>query len=151
VTASDKPLKLLAQTAEDVPVISAALQDAAGQLGDFRFEAAARRFTLALNRYRWERPGEGRGERVRAGLQIGGVTAARSHRLKQGAEDAVVNLLALSFDEGEAPGGVLTLTFSGGGALALEVECIDIALADLTRPWRARGRPDHAGGGEADA
>jgi len=150
VTSRDKPLRLLARAPDDVPVLSAALQDAIGQLGDFVFEAGARRFTLALNRYRWEAGGNGRGERVRAGLQIGGVTAARSQRLKQGSEDAVVNLLSIAFEETDAPGGVLTLTFSGGGALALEVECLDMALADLTSSWRARARPDHSGAEETD-
>ncbi|KAA5804683.1 DUF2948 family protein [Alkalicaulis satelles] len=148
---SERALRLIAQNPEDLPVLSAALQDAAGTLGDFQYEPKARRFTLALNRYRWEGPARGRGERVRAALQIGSVLSVRSQRLKQGARDAVVNLLALSFEPGEAPGGALILTFSGGGALRLEVECIDAALADVSRPWRAMARPGHpdASGGKA--
>jgi hypothetical protein len=140
---ADRPLRLIAETEDDLPVMSAALQDAAGQLGDFVFEPRARRFTIALNRFRWEAGTSRRGERVRAALQISSVLEASSQRLKQGESDAVVSLLALTFEPGEAPGGVLLLTFSGGGALRLSVECVDVTLADVSAPWAAVRRPDH--------
>jgi len=139
------PMRLIARDLEELEVISAALQDAAGVLGDFLYEPKARRFTLIFNRYRWEGPKRGRGERVRAALQAGGVLAARSRRLRQGAKDAVVNLLAVTFEPGEAPGGALVFTFSGDGELRLEVECIDLVLADVSAPWRAAARPSHDG------
>jgi len=138
-----KAMKLLAQGPEDLEVLSAALQDAAGLLGDFRYEPKARQFTLALNRYRWEGPQRGQGERVRAALQVGGVLNAQSKRIKQGADDAVVNLLSMGFEPGDAPGGVLVFTFSGGGELRLDVECIDMVFADTSEPWRAAARPAH--------
>jgi len=140
---ADRPLRLIAESEDDLPVLSAALQDAAGQLGDFVFEPRARRFTIALNRFRWEAETGRRGERVRAALQISSVLEAGSQRLRQGASDAVVSLLAMTFEPGEAPGGVLLLTFSGGGALRLNVECIDVTLADVSAPWAAARRPDH--------
>lgn len=138
-----KPLRLIAEGSEDLSVLSAALQDAVGQLGDFQYEAKARRFTLALNRYRWEDPQRGHGERVRSALQIGGVLDAKARRLKQGADDAVISLLALEFDPVETPGGTLRFIFSGGGELRLALECIDIVLADVSEPWRAAARPEH--------
>ncbi len=138
-----KPLKLIVQDKDDLAPVSAALQDAVAQLGDFQYEARARRFTLALNRYRWEAGEAGRGERVRTALQAGGVLAAQGQRLKQNSVDAVVNLLSIAFNEAEAPGGVLEFTFSGGGALRLEVECLDLVLADVSEPWRAAARPHH--------
>ncbi|MBI1264658.1 MAG: DUF2948 family protein [Alphaproteobacteria bacterium] len=140
---ADRPLRLIAESEDDLPVISAALQDAAGQLGDFVYEPRARRFTIALNRFRWEAAKDRRGERVRAALQVSSVLEASSQRLKQGESDAVVSLLALTFEPGEAPGGVLLLTFSGGGALRLSVECVDVTLADVSAPWAAVRRPDH--------
>lgn len=138
-----KPMRLLAQSPEDLEVLSAALQDAVGLLGDFQYEPKARQFTLALNRFRWEGPKSGHGERVRAALQIGSVLKAQSKRLKQGHEDGVVSLLSLAFEPGGAPGGVLSFTFSGGGELRLDVECLDMALADVSEPWRAAARPSH--------
>lgn len=148
--AASQPLRLIARDLEDVPPLSAALQDAVGQIGDFQYEPKARRFTMALNRFRWEGSGGTRGQRVRAALQAGGVLAAKSHRLKRGADDAVISLLAVTFEPGEAPGGALIFTFSGGGSLRLEVECVDIVLTDVSDPWRAAGRPDHPADPEAD-
>ena len=141
-----EPLRLRAVGAEDVPVISAALQDAVGKLGEFLYEAEAKRFTFALNRYRWEAAGRrGRGERVRTGVQIGAVLAAKSKRIKRDAPDAVVSLLAIQFEPAgeDQPGGEIVLHFAGGGEIRLSVECVDIALADLSEPWRAARRPDH--------
>ena len=147
------PLKLIAQGEEDVTVLSAALQDAVAQIGDFTFEPRARRFTIVFNRYRWEASRErGAGERVRTALQAGSVLAAKSRNLRQGAPDAVVSLLAVSFEpdrERDAPGGQLIFTFSGDGELRLSVDCIDLALADVSEPWRARARPGHETGDDA--
>jgi len=133
------PLRLLAQDAEDLTVISAALQDAVARMGDVAFEAKGRRLTIAFNRYRWETGGE----RVRAALQLGGVLTVQARRLRRNARDAVVELLALSFEPGEAPGGVVTLSFAGGGDLRAEVECVDAVLADLTAPWPTPRTPAH--------
>ena len=69
-SATPAPLRLLAQDADDLAVISAAVQDAVCKVGDIAFEPKARRLTIAFNRYRWEAGG---GERVRSGLQLGGV------------------------------------------------------------------------------
>lgn len=137
-----RPLRLLAQDAEDLGVISAAVQDAVGRLGDIRYEAAARQLTLALNRFRWE-AGARSAERVRTALQIGGVLSVQARRLRNDAPQAVVELLAIGFEPGEAPGGTVTLTFAGGGDLRCTVECIDAALADVSTPWPAQRAPAH--------
>ena len=136
------PLRLVAFDEADLEPISAALQDAVALLGDFDFSRRLKSFTIAFNRYRWEN-GRRRSERIRTGLQVGHVLAARSHNIRQGADDAVVSLLAMRFESGDAPAGEVVLVFSGGGELRLEVECLDIVMADLTGAWRAAGRPSH--------
>jgi len=136
-------LQLLADDAEDLKVISAALQDAVCTIGDVHFEKAARRLTVAMNRFRWEAPGARGGQRVRSALQLGGVLSLQAKRLRQGAPKAILSLLAVSFEAGEAPGGVISLAFAGGGELRAEVECIDAVLADVSRPWPTRNRPAH--------
>src|SRR5579871_6311223 len=101
-----EPLRLLAEDEEDLAVISAALQDAVAKVGDIEWDARGRRFTLALNRYLWETPGGLLGNRVRTGLQFGSVLAVKSRNLRREAPDAVVELLAVRFEPGEAaPGG----------------------------------------------
>jgi hypothetical protein len=135
-------LKLLAEDAEDLKVVSAALQDAVAKVGDIRWEPAARRLTLQLNRFRWERADKG-AERIRTGLQLGGVMSVKARRIRRDRKDAVLELLALTFEPGEAPGGVIAFEFAGGGDLRAEVECVDVILADLSPAWPARRAPSH--------
>ena len=99
----DRPLRLVAFDAVDLEPISAALQDAVAQLGDFQFSRREKAFTIAFNRFCWE--AGRRDRRVRSGLQIGRVAAARSQNIRQGASDAVVNLLSIAFEPGEPPAG----------------------------------------------
>lgn len=135
------PLRLLAEDADDLAVVSAALQDAVAKIGDIAFEARSRRLTVAFNRYRWE---TGARERVRSGLQIGGVMGVKSRKLRRHAKSAVVELLTLTFEPGEAPGGAVIFTFAGGGDLRVEVECVDVILADVSEPWSTPRTPQHA-------
>lgn len=137
------PLRLLAEDADDLAVISAALQDAVAQVGDIEWDPKRRRVTLALNRYCWEAPGALLGERVRAGLQFGSVLSVKARNIRREPRDAVVELLAVSFEPGEAPGGAIRLAFAGGGDMLLEVECVDAALADVSQPWRTPSTPAH--------
>ena len=48
-------LRLIGHDPEDVPVISALMQDAAVRVDDIAFDAKARRFALVANRYCWEK------------------------------------------------------------------------------------------------
>jgi hypothetical protein len=136
-------LTLLADDAEDLKVISAALQDAVCTVGDIVFEKASRKLTMSVNRFRWESGDKRGGERVRAGLQLGGVLDLKARRLRRDAPKAILSLLSVSFEPGDAPGGVVSLTFAGGGELRVEVECIDAVLADISRPWPTPRRPAH--------
>jgi len=142
--ADSAPLRLLAEDAEDLKVISAALQDAVAKIGDINYEPRARRLTIAVNRFCWE-AGTGRsgGQRVRAALQIGGVMGVQARRLKREPKDAVVELLALDFEPGDAPGGKVLLRFAGGADLAVEVECVEAVLADVSQPWTTPREPRH--------
>lgn len=138
-------LKLAAADAEDLQILSARLQDAVGQLGNFTWLPKKRRFAAVVNRLQWEAGGK---TRTRAGLHFDGVLKVQSHKVKLGAGDAVVSLLALRFEpnEGEDPGGTIEIVLAGGGAIRLTVECIDAELADMTDAWAARGVPDHEAG-----
>jgi hypothetical protein len=137
-----RPLKLAAEDAEDLEIVSARLQDAAAKLKDLVWLPKKRRFAAVVNRFQWE---AGQNTRVRAGLHFDGVLKVQSHNLKMGAGEAVVALLAIRFtaNGGEDPGGVIELVFAGGGAIRLTVEMIDAELVDMTQPWAARGRPEH--------
>lgn len=145
----DRPLRLVALAPDDLPVISALCQDAVLEAGDIRWERGARRLAILLNRFRWEDAEAARAagrpyERVRALLIARDVTRVARQGLPTGG-DAVLSLLALDWQAGAAPAGRLVLTFAGDGALAVEADCLDLALHDVTRPYAApSGRaPDH--------
>lgn len=134
------PLRLLAEDAEDLAVISAAMQDAVAKVGEITYEANARRLTIGFNRYRWE---TGDSERVRSGLQLGGVLRVQTRKIRRGARDAVLEVLAVTFEPGEAPGGTVTISCAGGGDLRAVVECVDAILADVSEPWPTPRTPKH--------
>ena len=74
--------------------------------------------------------------------------ACKCRGLDQTDKDAPLNLLAVEFAERDAPAGTVTLTFSGGGAIRLEVECLEAELVDLGEVFAAATCPDHFADGE---
>ncbi|WP_427788737.1 DUF2948 family protein [Brevundimonas diminuta] len=135
------PLRLLAEDADDLQIISAALQDAIMRPMDIRWEKEARRLTLILSRFCWECGGT----RVMAAMQFGDVQAVKSRRLPR-LPEAALELLALDFLPDEAPGGQVMMMFAGGGDLRIDVECLDAVLTDLSERWPARIAPTHLDG-----
>ncbi|HET7085157.1 MAG TPA: DUF2948 family protein [Rhizomicrobium sp.] len=135
-------LRLAANDPEDLEVLSARLQDAVFKLKDVSWQPKKRRFAAVVNRLQWEAGGK---TRVRAGLHFDGVLKVQSSKVKLGADEAVVSVLALRFapQGSEDPGGTVEIVLAGGGAIRLSVECIDAELADMTSAWAARGTPDH--------
>ena len=139
-------LTLGAEDAEDLEIISARLQDAVAQVKDLVYLPNSHRFAALFNRFVWEKAGHKSGDlRVRAGLHFERVLSVKAQNLRRDNPEAVVSLLAITFAPNgtEDPGGEIELVFSGGGALKLEVECIDAGLGDIGGEWAARGRPAH--------
>ena len=137
-----KGLKLAAADAEDLEMLSARLQDAAGKLKDFVWLPKQRRFAAMLNRFRWEDAG-GKERACAPACTSMACSRFSPHKVKRGAAEAVVSLLAIRFTPQwrRRSGGVIELVLAGGGTIRLTVECIDAELADLTGPWAARARP----------
>jgi hypothetical protein len=76
-------------------------------------------------------------------LRFERVNACKCRDLDQTRKDATLNLLAVEFAESNGPAGTITLTFSGGGAIRLDVECLEAELADLGEVYSAMACPDH--------
>ncbi|MFZ9502082.1 MAG: DUF2948 family protein [Beijerinckiaceae bacterium] len=132
------PLRLLAVDAEDLDVLAAHLQDALVRVGDMAWLPGARRFALVGSRFDWCALEEGhKAERARVGLHFDYVTRVARTGVDQTAAEAVLNVLHIAFEQTDAPAGVVTIHFSGGGALRLEVECLEAHLRDLGERWAA--------------
>lgn len=144
-------LKLIALDAEDLAIIAAHLQDAVLRMEDMAYLKAQKRFAIVANRFDWSHAaktantGDARFVRKRAGVRIEHVTAAQVQGLDLTKKDQVLSLLTLTFAARDEPQGIITLTFAGGGALRLEVECIEAALSDLGAAWATSHKPEHAG------
>lgn len=138
-------LRLVALDSEDLEIVSAHLQDAVVVVRDIIWLPADRRLVIALNRYDWL------GQfgpapvcrRRRAALRFERVEMFKARGIDAGAKGDVLNLLAIEFAETSPPGGSVVLNFSAGGALRLEVECLEAELADLGPEWAAVRCPGH--------
>lgn len=143
---SQKPagLKLLAMDAEDLACLSAHLQDALVRVGDLAFLPGKRRFAFVGSRFDWTAAAGGRRERCCAGVHFEGVRRVRHQRVARERPDAILELLALTFEPGSAPPeGVIRLIFAGGAAILLDVECVEARLCDLGPRWDVKGCPSH--------
>ena len=148
VAPSDHPLRLGVASVEDLEIASALIQDCVGMTGEISWMPRRHRLALLVNRFRWEdreaAEREHRAfERVRTALVFDGVLAVRANGLDPTDKETVYSILRMSFAEGDAPAGILTLELAGDGALMLDVECLDGRILDLSRPWIARAAPEH--------
>jgi hypothetical protein len=136
-------LRLMAVDEDDLAVLSAHTQDAVLHVGDMLYLQKERRFVLALHRFDWLRAEAH--QRVQSGLHFEHVRKVARHGFRQDRADDILNLLSIVFLPGDAPSGEIVLTFSGGCAVKLEVECIEGRLADLGPRWPCKHTPEHDG------
>ncbi len=138
-------LKLVVLDEEDLEIVSTHLQDAVVKVSDVLWRPREKRLVVALNRFDWEVAQAANREfrRRRAVLRFERVLSCQGRDVNQAGIDGVLNLLAIEFAETDEPSGVVTLTFSGGAVLKLDVECLEAELADLGPSWTASARPAH--------
>jgi hypothetical protein len=126
-------LKLIALDADDLAVISAHVQDARVQTSDIIWRQHEKRLVIGMNRLDWEQTlaGEAEPRRLIAALRFDRVLACKSRNIDLAASDTALDLVGIEFHEAEAPGGSAVLLFAQGGALRLDVECLECELTDL--------------------
>lgn len=142
-------LKLLALDEEDLAVVSAHVQDAVFKVSGLEYDARRKQFSLSVNRFVWEMAdGKRRSfERRRAVLLFKRVGAVRSLGFDRGNGEAVLDLLAVTFaGAGEGPEGTVELVLAGEASIALDVECIEVQLADTGGAWETAFKPRHPEG-----
>ena len=139
-------LKFFVLDEEDLEVMSTHLQDAVLKVSDILWRPQEKRFVVALNRFDWEGAQGAKPEyrRRRTALRFERVLSCKCRQMNPADKDEVLNLLAVEFSETEAPSGVVTLTFSGGATMRLDVECLEAELADLGPSWTTATCPCHA-------
>ena len=150
----DRELRLRAEDAEDLAVISACLQDALVSVRDLAYDRDARSFVVVANRFRWEgAPGMGPGEvagtpleRTLCGVvfdEIDGVAYRGFHRSE---EDRILSLLAIRpifGPEVRPSGGIIDLEFAAGATIRLTATAISCRARDFGEPWPTPWQPGH--------
>ncbi len=123
-------------------MLAALVQDAVFPITEMRWQKARRRFALLVNRFRWEdreaadRAGRSY-ERVQSLLVVDEAMAVRTQGIDRADRDTVLSLLDIGWEAGEDGTGRVLLTLAGDGAIAIEVEALDVTLRDVTRPYLA--------------
>ena len=141
-------LKLIALDDDDLKVVSAHLQDAVIRTEDIVFLPKERRFAILMHRFDWLSAAEAKGpnggyERSQCVLRFEKVKHVQYKHLALGEHSEVVELLVVSFEPGEPPNGAIILTFAGGAAIKLHVDCIEAELRDLGPVWKTPYKPRH--------
>lgn len=139
-------LKLLALDTEDLAVVSAHMQDSVFKVADISYLPQSGQVSLVANRFAWEAEAQGDGthQRRRTALNFKRVNAVRSVGFNRNDKDKVLSLLAIRFErKGEGPEGTMELALSGAATIALDVECIEVQLADTGAAWETSWKPRH--------
>ena len=144
-------LKLVALDSDDIEVLSAHVQDSVVKVAGIMWRPAERRVVVVINRFDWEgaQSLSPPFRRRRAALRFERVNAFKHRNIACSEKDTVLNLLAVEFVPTDTPAGQVRLTFSGGGALRLDVECLEAELADLGPAWATATCPAHVVEAEA--
>jgi Protein of unknown function (DUF2948) len=127
-------LHLRAESAEDLPALSALVQDMTVIADDIAYDVRRRQLSLIGNRFRHEADGQ---TRIRSALRCDFVDALQ-HRAMPADPRTVLALLALTLE-----GDQLTLAFANGTTLRATIETLDITLDDVSGPWGAQAVPHH--------
>ena len=139
---TDDMLRFAVVDQEDLAVMSAHLQDARLSLEGATYLADTRRFAAVVSRIDWQALAAGQQRRRQTGFHFECV-----HRVQrsgfEAAEDGPLQLLAIAFRPTTAPAGEVLLTFAGGRAIKLDVECLEAEMRDLTACWPVSDCPHH--------
>ncbi len=157
-------LRLRAEDAEDLAVISACVQDALVAVRDLAYDRDARTFVLVTNRFRWEGCGSAAGdgatfERTLCGIAFDMVEAVAYRGFQRGEEDRILSLLAIQPVAGQPAGAdlagissantmpnaaIIDIEFAGGVTIRLSTSAIRVRARDFGEPWPTAWRPAHS-------
>jgi hypothetical protein len=142
----DGALRLRAEDADDLAVISACLQDALVAVGDIAYMPEEESFVFVANRFRWE-AGEGAAmghQRTLCAVVFDAVTGVLHRGFRRGERERIMSLLAIRPEFArDRSGGTIDLDFSGGARIRLETGRILCRLKDVGLPWPTLWRPAH--------
>ncbi|MEI7608994.1 MAG: DUF2948 family protein [Rhodospirillaceae bacterium] len=133
------PIRLRAEDAEDLKIVSACLQDAIVPITEIGWLPEDQCFVMVVNRFRWEAAGPVL-TRTNCAVTIQGVTEVRRRAIDLGNRALMLDLLAIT------PGETgIDLIFAGEGAIHLAGPRWRCLIEDIGEPWPAEAAPRHDG------
>ena len=111
------------------------------RVSDVRYLSKTRQFVLVANRFAWEQ--QPTAERRRTGVHFEHVLNVKQQGLAGLDGGEILSLLSITFEDTKAPEGTITLTFSAGRSIKLQVEYLDLQLKDLGGAWATDHTPAH--------
>ncbi|MDG1667173.1 MAG: DUF2948 family protein [Hellea sp.] len=133
-------LKLKAEKISDLKVIASAVQDSILRTSDIKFFRGGRYMNFRLLRFLNESDSSARAQ---SALRVDGVISVRSRGIKKTDDNIMAVLLDVNFTKTQSPGGFINFIFANQIEIQVEVECIDILLADLTNAKKTNKIPKH--------
>ena len=141
-----KNLKLVANSDEDLRVISAHLQDSIVYTSDIANLKKNRIFLMQLNRFMWEDVEKGvfrKNKRIRTILKFENVISVLSKGINQKNRSRFLDFLAMENNLLADKTYEIKIIFSGDAIIRVNAEVIDVTLDDQGAPWESKTKPKH--------
>ena len=141
-----KNLKLIAQTEEDLRVLSAHLQDSIASTKEMANLKKNRIFLMQLNRFMWEDVEKGvfrKNKRIRTILKFENVLNVTSKNINQKKDNKFLDFLAIESNVLADKSYEIKLIFSGDSIIKIGAEVIDATLDDQGIAWDSKAKPKH--------
>ncbi len=142
----EKNLKLIANSDEDLRVISAHLQDSITQVKNIVHLKKNRIFLIQFNRFMWEDVEKGvfrKSRRVQSVLKLDNILGVYSKNLNQKKKDRFLDFLAIESKFLSDKSYEIKLNFAGNILIKINAEVIECFLEDLGEPWETKSKPKH--------
>lgn len=137
-------LKLIGMDIEDLEVISSHVQDALLYVQDIDFITGAKQLNLAINRCHNEVNARANGvKRSHAGLVFSHVQNIQVQNIDRTRPEQILSLLNIEFETNQSPAGVIVLNFADNATIRLDVDCLEVHLADIGETWMSGAKPTH--------
>ena len=141
-----KNLKLIANSDEDLRVISAHLQDAIVSVKDIANLKKNKIFLMQLNRFMWEDVEKGvfrKNKRIRTILKFDNILKVNSKNIRQNGKDKFLDFLAIESNQMPDKNYEMKLIFAGDLIIKILAELIEVTLDDQGDPWDTINKPQH--------
>ena len=139
-------LKLIANSEDDLRVLSAHLQDAIVSVADIANLKKNRIFLLQLNRFMWEDVEKGvfrKNKRIRTVLKFDNVMGVSSKNISHSNKSGFLDFLTIESNSMPDKSYEIKLIFSGDIVIKVCTEVIEVTLDDQGTPWNSKIKPKH--------